>query len=536
MVKSLGDGMMLEFESVQPALQVAIAANQRMEAANQGVPPSHQFHLRIGIHAADVIIDEIDRYGAGVNLAARLTTLAGPGEIIVSSAVRDHLTQGLTADIEDLGDCFLKHVERPVRAYRVGPPGAHPVVEPVLKGAEDLRPTIAIIPFALRTMAPEHQLLGDALAEEIISSLSRSHEFNVVSRLSTAAFRNRSESPMEIGAHLKANYLLSGICGVDGNRIRADVELADVRTGRVVWAEGLTSDLRAVFSGNDELFERIVTQIAKAIMAREFERATSQPLPTLESYALLLGAIALMHRSAGGDFDRAKVLLAHLAERLPRSPLPPAWLAKWHVLRVVQGWTPDPKQESQLALDQSERALHADPRSSLALTMSGLVHAYMRKDFSAAELRYKDALTTNPNESLAWLFIGTMHAFKGEGSPAAYATERALRLSPLDPLKYFYDSLSASAAISAGRYERAIELARRSLRANRTHLSTYRALAIAQSFLGQLAEARGTVQQLLALEPGFTVRAFLERYPGRDHAPEYAQTLAEALRGAGLPE
>lgn len=536
MVKSLGDGMMLEFESVQPAIQAAIAANQRIESGNEGVPQARQFHLRIGIHAADVIIDELDRYGAGVNLAARLTTLAGPGEIVVSSAVRDHLTQDLNADIEDLGDCFVKHVERPVRAYRVGPPGSLPVVQPALKGADELRPTVAIIPFALRTSAPEHQLLGDALAEEIISALSRSQEFNVVSRLSTSAFRGRSDSPGEIGKILGANYVLSGICDVSGTRVHVDAELADVRTGRVIWAEGLATDLRAVFSGNDELFERIVAEIARAVMAREFERATSQSLPTLESYALLLGAITLMHRLSDSDFDRAKALLAHLAERLPRSPLPLAWLAKWHVLRVVQGWAPDPKQEAQVALTQSERALHADPKSSLALTMSGLVHSYLRKDFDAAELRYKDALATNPNESLAWLFVGTMHAFKGEGSSAAYATERALRLSPLDPMKYFYDSLSASAAIAAGRYGRAIELARRSLRANCTHLSTYRALAIAQSLQGQLKDANRTIKQLLTLEPQFTVRAFLERYPGRDHAPEYSRKLAEALRGAGLPE
>jgi len=279
-----------------------------------------------------------------------------------------------------------------------------------------------------------------------------------------------------------------------------------------------------------------VAQTAKAVMVREFERATSQPLPTLESYAILLGAIALMHRSAGSDFDRAKALLAHLAERLPRSPLPPAWLAKWHVLRVVQGWTADAKQESQLALDQSERALHADPNSSLALTMSGLVHAYLRKDFDAAETRYRDALTVNPNDSLAWLFSGTLHGFKGEGASAMFATERALRLSPLDPLKYFYDSLAASAAVSAGKYERAIELARRSLRINRSHLSTYRALAIAQSLLGRTPDARETIQQLLAREPGFSVQGFLERFPGRSYAPEYARTLAEALRGAGLPE
>lgn len=168
--------------------------------------------------------------------------------------------------------------------------------------------------------------------------------------------------------------------------------------------------------------------------------------------------------------------------------------------------------------------------------MQGLVHAYLLRDFGRARQSYEEALRINPNESMALLLLGTMHAFLGEGAQAWTLTESSLRLSPLDPLRYFYLSLSASAAISAQRYDEAAALAERSLRANRTHLSTYRGLALAQALGGHVLQASETVAELLKLEPGFTVTKFLARYPERDEAPAYTQRLADALRTAGLPQ
>jgi tetratricopeptide (TPR) repeat protein len=213
-------------------------------------------------------------------------------------------------------------------------------------------------------------------------------------------------------------------------------------------------------------------------MARELVRAQSQPLPTLESYTLLMGAIALMHRLSLQDFDRAKQMLQTLTERAPRQAIPWAWMAKWHVLRVQQGWSDNPDLDAKLALDCTKRALDADAHCSLALAVDGFVHTNLLKQLDVALDRYERALRVNPNDSLALLLKGTLHAFKGEGKQALKDTKHALRLSPLDPLRYFYDSLAATAALSAGDYERALELARRSLRANRTHTSTLRAVVI----------------------------------------------------------
>jgi tetratricopeptide (TPR) repeat protein len=167
--------------------------------------------------------------------------------------------------------------------------------------------------------------------------------------------------------------------------------------------------------------------------------------------------------------------------------------------------------------------------------MQGLVHSYLRHDFDSAARSYADALSINPNESMATLLLGTMHAFLGEGDAAWTLTQASLRLSPLDPLRYFYLSLSASAAIAAGRYDDAIDMARRSLKCNRMHLSTYRALAIAQALAGRLDDARQTVREMLVLEPAFTLERFRERFPGRERAPEYTAFLVDALERAGLP-
>ena len=190
MVKSLGDGMMLEFPHVHGAIATAFAMQDACRSAEANIPQDRRLRLRIGIHVSPLIADQYDVYGHGVNLAARLTTLAGPDEIVVSADVRDQLTPALDADIEDLGECYVKHVEQPVRAFRVGAPGEQPVIE---RGnlAEDLRATIAVIPFRPRALQATDDVLGQLLADEVISALSHSPEVNVISRLSTTAFQGR---------------------------------------------------------------------------------------------------------------------------------------------------------------------------------------------------------------------------------------------------------------------------------------------------------------------------------------------------------
>jgi tetratricopeptide (TPR) repeat protein len=241
-----------------------------------------------------------------------------------------------------------------------------------------------------------------------------------------------------------------------------------------------------------------------------------------------------MHRLSPHEFDRAREMLAALVERAPRAAPPWAWMAKWHVLRVQQGWAEDTGAERRLALDCARRAIDADPQCSLALAIAGFVYTNLLKELDAAQEHYERALDANPSDSLAWLLKGTLHAFRGEGQPAVASTKHALRLSPLDPLRYFYESLAATAALSAGQYDRAIELAKHSLRSNRTHTSTYRALAISQWLVGHHDDARKTVGELLRLEPGLTVRKYRQRSPSSEY--ETGRVWSHALQMAGLPQ
>ncbi len=534
LVKSLGDGLMLEFADAQSCVKTAFALQQFSVRVNENLSPEQQLHLRMGGHVAEYVADQHDIYGTGVNLTVRIGTLAGPGELVVSAELRDQLTTSLDADIEDLGECHLKHVEKTVRVYRVGPPGHAPVVRPGHTMQLDLRPTIAVIPFAMRSAEPDHAMLGEALADEVIAALSRTSELHVISRLSTTVFRDRHEAMEDIRSHLGASYILSGTCRSAGTQLALFVELIDTRTGHVAWADSLRGQVRGLFETDDELIARLVAAISSSVMSHQLQRARSQALPTLDGYTLLFGALALMHRNALSDFDRARQMLEHLIDRGRRHPLPHAWLAKWHVLRVQQGWTENPTREAQYALDCTKRALDSDPDCALALTVDGLVRTNLLKDMSGAVKRYQEALSVNPNESLAWLLKGTMHAFNDEGRLATECAEQALRLSPLDPLRYFYDSLAATAALSDGNFARALELAQRSLRANRLHTSTLRALAISQFQLGQYAESKQTVAEMMHLDPGFTVSAFMKNTPARGH--RLSQLAKETFVRAGAPD
>jgi adenylate cyclase len=288
-----------------------------------------------------------------------------------------------------------------------------------------------------------------------------------------------------------------------------------------------------VIAGDDPLADRLVSEACTAMMVRELQRSQGKAPQSLQNHTLLLSSIALMHRISPQAFERAQQQLQVLIERAPRLASPLAWMAKWHVLRVTQGWSVDAQADGKAALQYTQRALDRDATLSLAMTVEGQVNTYILKRLDVAEQFYAQALQCNPNDSLAWLLKGTLHAFRDEGKEALRHTRHALKLSPLDPLKYYFDSLAATAALSAGQNERALSLATRSLRLNRTHGSTLRVLIATLWRLGREEEARGRAQELLKLDPGFRVSAFLERSPSA--AFEGGRRVAQALELAGVP-
>ena len=534
LVKSLGDGLLLEFEAVPAAVSAALALQACTGAVNLAHPPQSWLRLRVGVHVGLVVSDDLDIYGQDVNITQRLMTLAQPDEVVVSAAVVDQLVPGLDAEVEDLGMCHFKHLSHPLHAYRLRRANDGPLPTVTSGGAgESLLPRIAVVPFASQAVSELQAAIGDAIADGVIARLSASGRMRVISRLSTSVMRARAKSVSEIGKLLDAAYVLSGSYELIGSHLELRAELADARSEEVVWIESLGCELAELLRPDSALADKLASLAADAMAAGELRRVRALPMPSLEGFSLLLGAVTLMHRTARQDFDRAGELLEYLIERYPRAPEPRAWMAEWYVLRVSRGVVQDIGEEAARALDHTRRALDASPDCSMALAAEGFVHCHMRRDLDLADERLNQALQLNPSDALAWLFRCAVQSFRGAGEQAVAAGEHAVALSPLDPMRHYYDALASTAALCAGQLSRSIELASRSLRVNRHHLPTLRTLAIAQAEQGDLDAARETVRRVLEIEPGFTIKRYLERGPRGGEGPRLR--YARALQEAGVP-
>ncbi|HEV8094418.1 MAG TPA: adenylate/guanylate cyclase domain-containing protein, partial [Burkholderiales bacterium] len=352
LLQRLGDGLMIAFAHPRDATECASALHRRAAELAESVALGDRVLLRIGIHAADILTDDVAFYGNGVNVAARLAALAGPGETVISDSVRDQLATTPGGDLVDLGLCHLKHVEAPLQAYRLGPRKALP---PQIESQIALRPTLAVIPLTLQSGGSAYLAVGEIIADEVIVALSRAPELRIVSRLSTTAFRGRKTQLKAIRALLGATYVLWGAYRVSGDTLIVTVELVDARNGEIVWAHGFKGKLAGLLAQDDDLVTSIVAGVASALMNTELLRTKSRALPTLDAYTLLLGGIGLMHRSDPRDFGKSRQAFEQLVERYPRYAAPYAYLAEWHVFKVTQGWFTNLEQEAAAALDWINR-------------------------------------------------------------------------------------------------------------------------------------------------------------------------------------
>ena len=531
-VKLLGDGMLIEFNSAAGAVDCALALQARIEQSNAGIEAGKQLHLRIGVHLADVLADELDLYGDGVNLAARLMALAGARETIISASVRDQVTDGLGLSLEDLGERWLKGMDRPVRAFRVWPPGPTLAQSPDRRRQSGGRPSIAVLPFRNLSSNPAHNFLGDLLAEDMNGALSRQTDLFVISRLSTAPFRDRLYEPRNVADVLGVRYVISGTLQASDTRLRLIGELTEADSGRVIWSERFEGSLADIFDLQDQLSHDIVERVVPFVRQRELERARSKRPENLTAYERTLHAIEHINRSSPESLEHARLMLEAAVESDPLYAAPHAWLALYHVRKVGQGWSSDPVQDTLQANRRAGAALERDDTDSWVLSVNGLVHAYLNKDLDMAIGHYDRALTLNPSAAPAWAWSTTAYAWLGKGDEATRRAPRAIALSPLDPNMYAYRTMAGMAYLVAGDYEQAIASCRQALRQNRMFVSTHRTYTIALVLAGRVDEAREALRELLALEPGLTVSAFLQRYPGA--ASPQAEVFSKALGIAGL--
>jgi class 3 adenylate cyclase/TolB-like protein len=554
LVKSLGDGMLLEFDTVPQAVQAALAMQTRIseqdESGNDDNADQWSLQLRMGAHLAEVVVDDLDIYGQGVNLAARLSSLAEPDQFIVSADFAERVVTGLDAELDDLGDCWVKHLDAPVHAFRLMPmsrisrmsPSLFPSrrnddspVERIRAAEIDERPaSVAVLHFNQGHGPELSGVVGELIADTLSTRLSVAQSVRVISRLSCQSLAGRQLALAEVGSSLGADYVVSGSFSGSSSQVTVMVELAETRHGNVLWGTRTVTSLDELLRADDDFSAEVAQDIIREIATSELRRATTQPLPQLHGYTLQQAATQLMHRSSRREFDHARVMLDHLLGRYPRASSPHAWLAKWHVLNVTKGYTTATTELAARALDHTRRALASHPDCSLALAVQGFVHLHVQRELDLAQDQLAQALTVNPNEALAWLFLSVVLGFRGDGDTAWQAAQRALQLSPLDPQKHFFESLASSAALCARRHEDSIQLAKQSLRINRSHLPTLRVLTIAQVETGQLDDARITARRILEVAPDFSVASYAASAPRG--AEEGRRRYAEALRSIGLPE
>lgn len=522
--KSLGDGLMLQFSDPHGCIRAALAMQGWFRENNRDLLPSRQAHLRIGAHMADYVADKYDIYGSDVNLAARIASLAGPGEIVISAALRKQLGNVPELLVQDLGSCHLKHVKQPVHAFRIGEAGRAPVMPVHALEGQAMRASVAVQSFAtcgelLRGIS------GDTLADELVAAVARSDALQVVSRTSATSAGPGIEEPGE-------RYALTGRARLQEEALVVYGELADARSRHVIWAN--TFQARPVAQGkvDPQLLCDMVAAVHAAVIHHELERAHERPFPALEAPTLLLAALALMHRLSPVDMDRSRGMLEHLTERWRRHAMAHAWLAHLHVLRVQQTGAGIRGPDQALARAHAAAAVRCDPESPLALALEGHAFVHGARNLQGAADRYAQALSLRPDHSLALLFRAELLASQGAARLGREGALRAARTLVLEPLRYMYDAVAALAALADDDAQAAVHLARQSLERNPRYLNAWHTLIVAQVECERLGEARASQQQLMKRQPAFSVNGFLNATPlGEDLARRYA----DALLSSGVP-
>jgi TolB-like protein/DNA-binding SARP family transcriptional activator len=399
--------------------------------------------------------------------------------------------------------------------------------------ASDLPPSIAVLPFQDLSAGAGHDYVASGLVEDLIEALSRVPGLFVISRLSAAAFGNHGRPPREIGEALGVRYILSGSVRATGDRLRLIFELTDTCAGTVLLASRFDERFSDVLDAQDRLADAVVRAVAPHVRSAELKRIRRKRPEDQGAYDLLLRAQENMHKPNRVAFETAEKLFDAAIAREPGYATALAWRAYWHVMRVGQGWSPDPARDTAQADHFARQAVECDAAEPMAFAVQGHVAAYLHKDFARAFAAFDAALQINPNSARAWLWNAYAHAWIGDGPRAVAKVNRAMALSPYDPLVCAYSGGAAIACLANGQYSRAIEFALRCIRENRAYSAVYKVLIASMVLAGRESEARGYAHQLMLLEPRFTVDEHRRRFPGS--TGPLIGPYCEALAAAGIP-
>ena len=528
-VKTTGDGALVEFASAVDAVRCAVEIQCAMSERSAAIPEDRRIDFRIGINVGDIIIDEGDVYGDGVNIAARLEGIADRGGICISDDTFRQVRDKIDVGFDDAGERQLKNIERPVRVYRVQ---LGKTVQRVERApASTKRPSIAVLPFQNMSGDPEQEYFADGMVDEIITGLSRIKWLSVVSRNSSYLFKNRPATMKDVAATLGVRYVLEGGVRKSGNRVRITAQLIDAETDAHLWAEQYDRLLEDVFALQDEITMCVVGAIEPSVRKAEIDRIKRQRPDNFTAYDLLLQSQQFVFAGMPAEAAKAITLLEQALKLEPNYSAAHAYLSWCLHARFGRGGL---REEDRLAaVDHARAAVALGNDDATALAIAALVLAYDRHDVSTALKVFDRALELSNCNVFALCFNAAILAWIGRSELAIERAQRALRLGPFDSLIWRAHHALSIAYFDSHRYGDAADSARSVIAANSAYSLPRAILAAALLRLGRLDEARAAARTVLEHEPSFTIHG-TARYAELE--PAVFRPMADAWREAGLPE
>ena len=535
LVKTTGDGVLLEFPSVVDAVEYAVAVQTVMAQRNEGIPEDRRMLFRIGINLGDILIEGEDILGDGVNVAARLEGIAEPGGICISSSAYEQVHGKVNAEFTDLGEHSLKNISRPIRAYAVGLKANSDRL--VSSPSSAPRLSIVVLPFANIGGDPEQDYFVDGVTESLTTDLSRISGSFVIGRHTAFTFKGKAVDLRRIGRELNVRYVLEGSMQRGGNRLRVNVQLIDAETGNHLWAERFDKPVADLFDMQDEVVSRLANALDAELIAAEARRAECSLHP--DAMDLVFQGRAWFNKGLTPDcMARARGFFEQAMALDPKNVEAMVGLAQADATTGAALMTDDWSARFTSAEATLTKALSLAPNHALAHVVLGLVQIYTKRAAQGIA-QCEQALALNRNLAGAHALIGGAKFFLGRGAETEPHVNEALRLSPRDRFAHRWFLWVGVARAHLNADDEAVLWIRRSLDANRNHSIAHFNLAAALARLGELDEARAAVQRGLALDPSFTIRRFRDVTHVLGDSPIFLagrDREIEGMRMAGVPE
>jgi len=529
-VKTMGDGLLVELGSVVDALRCASEVQRAMAERNAAIAADDRIEFRIGVNVGDVVVEEGDIFGDGVNVAARLEALAEPGGICVSARVQEDAAGKLDLAFEDIGEQQLKNIARPVHVYRVHPArNSAAMTRPVLALPD--KPSIAVLPFANMSGDPEQEYFADGMVEEIITALSRIRWLFVIARNSTFTYKAHAIDVKRVGRELGVRYVLEGSVRKAGGRVRITAQLIEAETGMHLWADRFDGSFDDVFDLQDQVASGVVGAIEPTLRRAEIERAGRKRPDNLDAYDLYLRALPFAFTAMPEAADRALDLLERAIAIEPEYGAAHAFIAWCHHTRYLRAGLAE--EERLAALRHAHIAIATGGDDATALAVAAFIVGIFARDYETAFNALDRSLALSPSSALAFGLSSLIRAWSGDNAIAVEHAERALRLSPFDPLSYNPYNALAYAHFFAGRFDEAASAAGMAAQANPRFSIPWILRTAALAKTARIDEAKASAQRVLDVEPRFTISSFLA---SNVTSAERLAMLGDGLRQAGLPE